>query len=234
MTDLTLPPLMTGLEVSAPDDPFDVAGVKATLGCDAGLVVYRLDADRVSAALVFAPEVRLAEAMAMLPACGVGFQNALGALAPPEVAVHLDWAGAIRVNGARCGRMRVMASTGDPTALPDWLVVGFELALLPQGDEPGLTPDETALYSEGCADVAAPLLVEAWARHTFNWIARWESDGAQPLHDEWRGLVDEMGTEVEQNGLKGTFMGADAQFGMLLRDDETTHLIPLTTLLEAA
>ena len=43
-----------------------------------------------------------------------------------------------------------------------------------------------------------------------------------------------MGEVITQNGLTGTFLGTDEGFGMLLRDDETTHLIPLTTLLEDA
>ncbi len=232
MSDLVFPPMMSGLEVSGTDDPFAVACVKATMGCDAGLVVYRIDADKMSAALVFAPEVPLPDAMAMLPTCGVGFQNALGALAPPEVAVHLEWNGTIRVNGARCGRMKAMASSDDPLTTPDWLVVGFELALLPEGDNPGLTPEDTALFSEGCADVSPPQLLEAWARHSFNWIARWEDEGTKPVHAEWRGLAHGIGEDVTQNEQSGTFLGVDEQFGMLLRDAETTHLIPLTTLLE--
>jgi hypothetical protein len=41
-----------------------------------------------------------------------------------------------------------------------------------------------------------------------------------------------MGEEVTQNGLTGTFQGVDDRFGMLLRVEDTTHLIPLTALLE--
>ena len=114
MTEVTFPPLMSGHAVSGDQDPFETACIKAVQGCDAGLVVYNLGADLLRAALVFAPEVALRDAVAMLPTCGVGFQNALGALAPPEVAVHLEWDGGIRVNGARCGQLRAMASTNDP------------------------------------------------------------------------------------------------------------------------
>ena len=229
----TFPPLMAGEEVGPGQDPFEIACLRATQGCDAGLVPYRMDGTSLEAALVFAPEVPLSRALAMLPLCGVGFQNALGALAPPEVAVHLEWNGSIRVNGARCGRLRVMASDDDPAAIPDWLVIGLSVPLLPTEAEGGLTPEDTALYAEGCADVAAPRLLEAWARHTLNWIGRWESEGTKPLHSEWRGLAHGMGEETAQNGLKGTFLGLDEDFGMLLRDTDKTHLIPLTTLLEA-
>lgn len=238
MSDLTLateplrfPPLMSGEEVGP--DVLPEAQMRALKGVEAGRVCYHLGADAVSAALIFAPEVPLGEAMAMLPLCAVGFQNALGALAPPEVAVHLEWAGGIRVNGARCGRFEVAAATHDPAAVPDWLVVGFTLPLWPESDRPGDTPDETALYAEGCAEVSAPRLVEAWARHTMAWIARWEDEGRAPLHAEWRGLAHGMGEDAAEGGHAGVFLGVDEHFGMLLRDGATTHLIPLTTLLEA-
>ena len=234
MTDpLVFPPMMSGHAVSGVSDAFATAQAKAAMGCDAGLIVYNLGANSLSAALVFAPEVSLSRAMSMLPTCEVGFQNALGALAPPEVAVHLEWGGGIRVNGARCGTFRVAASDPNVDEVPDWLVVGFTLPLWPESDRPGDTPDATALYAEGCVDVEAPRLLEAWARHTLNWINRWEQDGPRSLHEEWRGLAYAMGEEVSQNGLTGTFMGVDENFGMLLRDDEgTTHLIPLSSLLE--
>ena len=109
---LTFPPLMSG-EATA-SDAIGHAARRATLGCDAGLVAYSLGASRVEAALVFAPEVPLSRAMAMLPLCGVGFQNALGALAPPEVAVHLEWDGGLRINGAACGTMSGLSNTHDP------------------------------------------------------------------------------------------------------------------------
>jgi len=114
MSELSFPPLFSGLAVEGQIDPFDKACVEATRGCDAGLVVYNLGSNTMRAALVFAPDVILADAMAMLPLCGVGFQNALGALAPPEVAVHLDWDGGIKINGAACGRLRVAAAHAEP------------------------------------------------------------------------------------------------------------------------
>jgi biotin-(acetyl-CoA carboxylase) ligase len=147
--------------------------------------------------------------------------------------VHLDWTGGINVNGARCGAFRATASDTDPEGVPDWLVVGFTLPLVPASEDTGLTADDTALFAEGCADVSPHHLLEAWARHTLNWLNRWEGDGGAPLHSEWRGLVRGIGEEVQHHTLKGTFLGIDDEFGMLLRDEETTHLIPLTTVLEA-
>lgn len=232
MTEPVFPPLLTGHPVRRGEDPLDRARAMAALGCDAGTVVYNIQADRLRVAIVFAPEVALGDAMAMVPLCGVGFQNALGALAPPEVAVHLGWDGQIWVNGARCGRLRVAASTADGVAVPDWLVVAWDLALLRTGDAPGDTPDVTALYDEGCADVAPVGLVESWSRHTLTWLNRWQDEGNAPLHAEWMGLLRGVGEQATRDGMSGVFLGTDERFGMLLRTSAGTQLLPLTTLLE--
>ena len=125
-----------------------------------------------------------------------------------------------------------MSATTTSDEVPDWLAVGWTLPLLPTEVETGKNPDQTALFVEGCADVEPPVLIEAWARHTLNWIARWEEEGVRPLAAEWRGLAHGIGEEVACGKLTGTFLGIDETFGMLLRDETTTHLIPLTTLLE--
>ena len=195
-------------------------------------MVHDLGANTLRAALVFAPDVQLADAMAILPLCGVGFQNALGALGPPEVAVHLEWSGGLRINGATCGTLRVAASSADPTAEPDWMVIGLELPLWPANDAPGDTPDQTALYSEGCADVNAMELLESWVKHTLVGINTWTEDGVKSLHKDWRGLSYGIGEDISINKFSGTFLGVDEQFGMLIRAGKTTHLVPLTYLLE--
>lgn len=215
------PPLMQG--EAARQDAFAQACKRAAAGCDAGLVTYRIRANDLQAALVFAPEVSLARAMAMHPLCGVGLQNALGALAPPEVAVHLDWNGTLRLNGGICGRLRAAAARTED--IPDWLVIGFELSRLPATDNPGDMPEETSLHAEGCGDLSPPELIGAWARHCLHWINDWETDGPRALHAEWRGLLYDPDAE-------GT-IGVDEDFGLLQQGDGGLQVTPLTTLLEA-
>jgi biotin-(acetyl-CoA carboxylase) ligase len=233
LTEPVFPPLFAAMAVQGAVDPFEKARMQAVMGCDAGLVVHNVQADRLRAAVVLAPEVPLAQAVSMLPLAGVGFQNALGALAPPEVAVHVEWSGAIRLNGALCGGLRIAASADDPAAEPDWLVLGLDLPLMDVADDPGATPDQTTLYGEGCMDVHPIRLLEAWIRHMLVWINSWSDEGARALHDEWRGIAHGIGDPVTHGDLSGTFLGVDEDFGMLLRDSDTTHLIPLVTLLEA-
>jgi len=229
----TFPPLFTGEAVSGSTDPFAKACTQAIIGVDAGLLVHSITPDFIKAAIVFAPESSLEEAMVAMIACGVGFQNAVGALAPPEVGVHLGWQGEIFVNGGRAGRLRVAASDNDPSKEPDWLVVGLEVDLLPQGDgETGDRPNDTCLMMEGCGDISPIRLLESWSRHTLVWLNDVENDGPRALHEQWRGLAKGMGDEVEVASMSGTFMGIDAQFGMLLKTDHETKLLPLSSILE--
>lgn len=228
------PPLFQGRAVAPGADPVLKACAEASLGCDAGLLVWSLSHDALRAALVLAPEEPLSRAMAAWPACGLGLRDALGALAPPEVAVEFDWDGPIRVNGARCGRIRAVAPAGDPAAEPDWLVVGFDLPLLPpREDAPGETPDQTGLFAEGCADLDPAGLLEAWARHALHALSRLEGDGRAGLHRDWRGLLPAMGETVRLPEGEGMFLGLDEDFGMLLRPEGgETAAIPLTARLE--
>jgi biotin-(acetyl-CoA carboxylase) ligase len=226
------PPLLSGLAAAPGEDPFASACAEAAKGCDAGLIVYALGPSALRAALVFAPEVPLTNAAVMLPLCAVGLQNALGALAPPEVGMHLDWNGGLRLNGATCGQMRAAASDATPDDIPDWLVVGFDLTILPESDTPGDTPDRTSLYGEGCADVDTVTLLEAWARHTLLGINRWSDDGPAALHREWSGLAWHTDKDLQHGDVTGRYLGIDENFGLLLKVGDAPHLFPLTDLLE--
>lgn len=230
MTELSLPPLFQSMAAQG-EPPFALACRLAREGCDAGLVTYELRPDILRAAIVFAPEVPLREAVIMLPICGVGFQNALGALAPPEVGVHLEWNGNIRVNGGIAGSLKMAAHPDNPENEPDWLVIGLELALWPAQEDTGLTPDVTALFAEGCADVEAPALLEAWTRHSLVWINRWMHDGARPIHAEWNGLAHGLKEPTTFGDDSGEFIGVDENFGMILQSKGGTTIIPLTNLL---
>jgi len=233
----SFPPLLSGL-ATGPANPFSVACAEAARGTDSGLLTWSLSDERLRAALVLAPEEPLSSAMAAFCACAVGLQNALGVLAAPETAVQLDWSGGVRVNQAHCGGLHVAASTRDPAVEPDWLVIGLELTLrLPDALEPGQTPDWTALNQEGCGEIDPMDLLEAWSRHSLLWInGLGDARGRANLYREWKGLVFDLGKEItlpiEGQRLAGTFLGVDENFGMVLKTETRTRLIPLTHLLE--
>lgn len=225
----SVPPLFTAR--AALGDPMTEARQEAQAGCDSGLVLWADDHMRLSAAIIFAPEVPLLQAALMLPLCGIGLQNALGALAPPEVAVHLGWAGQVYVNGGQCGTLSIAAPSGTAQAIPDWLIIGLTLDFLPPSDDTGSQPDCTALYAEGCGDLDPIHVLEAWIRHSLVWLNRWAEDGPAPLIKEWTGLAHNLNQPVTIGDKTGTFLGVDQDFAMLMKEPRQTRLIPLTDLL---
>ncbi len=229
--ELDFPPLLKGVSVGRAD-PFAAAQAAVEHEVEPGLIHYCETEDALRAAVTLAPEEPLERAIGAVLAVALGLSDALGALAPPEVAVQFDWPDRVRVNGGLCGRVRAAASTHDPASEPDWLVIGIELALrLPDGVEPGANSEQTALHAEGCGDITAPMLLEAWARHMLLWIHHYLHDGLAPLHDPFRGKCTHLGADVTYPE-PGHFVGLDETGGMLLRKDSQTRAIPLTTLLE--
>jgi BirA family biotin operon repressor/biotin-[acetyl-CoA-carboxylase] ligase len=237
----TFPPLLKGEIVPKGADPFAKGCAAAIAGVDAGTVFWSADTEMMDAALVLAPEEPLRDAMAMVLAVANGLGDAIGALGPPETAVTWDWPDTLRINRAYAGRFRAEASTRDPYAVPDWLVIGASVQIEGHppgaGVEPGDRPDLTTLVEEGCLGLDRTKLVESWSRHTLSWINRWSEDGFRPLHDAWVGRVEHRGEEVrkilrapENSGL---FLGLDEHGGMILQPEGApTRIIPLTDMLD--
>ncbi len=228
---IEFPPLLTGLAVAG--DPF-VAACEAAPEAEPGSVFYGPDEETMRAAVLLAPEVPLGEAVSVSFAVALGLNDAIGALAPPEVAFHFEWPGGFRVNCASCGGLTARASTDDPRAEPDWLVVGVELPVMGSlVEEPGATPDRTSLHAEGCGEITVPDLIETWARHMMNWLHIYLTDGFAPLHEDWRARAYRLGETIEAPAL-GTFVGLDEHGGLILQETGGARILPLTMLLERA
>jgi BirA family transcriptional regulator, biotin operon repressor / biotin---[acetyl-CoA-carboxylase] ligase len=228
------PPLFDGRAVAS--DAFEAAVSAASRGCDAGLLLYRPSPQAIDAALVLAPDVPLADAAAMLLVAGNGFADAFGALAPPEFALHLDWPGGFRVEGGRCGGLRAATTPCENDEIPGWLVIGIAVPIRREtAGEPGESPDETDLTSEGTG-LAPDDLLSAWARHTLAGIARWEDQGIAPVHRDWTGRAWGLGqprTVAAATGTRsGVFQGLDERGGILLKSEAGTALVPLTEVIE--
>lgn len=231
----SFPPLLRGEATDA--EPLERAVGHACDGIDPGLIVHRIRPDHLSAALVLTPESPLHDAMAVVLAAACGFADSFGALAPSEVAAQFDWPSGFRINGGQCGGLRAAASTRDPGAEPDWLVIAIDIPFFAQAaDEPGARPDRTTLWDEGCGDIEPVRLLESWSRHTLVHIHNLVEDGVRQLHSDWSGRAYSIGKQMEftlaGTTYSGQFMGLDEYGGMVLKDAETTRILPLTLMLE--
>ncbi|QDL92442.1 hypothetical protein FDP22_12020 [Paroceanicella profunda] len=235
------PPLLRASAVPAGADPLARAVAAAVAGVEAGTVFWSGAEEALEAAVVFAPECPLREAMAMVPAVATGLAEALGALAPPEVGMTFSWPDGILVNGALCGVLRAEASTRAPETVPDWLVVAVTLQISPLSDQPGRTPGITALAEEGCGDIGRRALLEALGRHMLVWVHDWLEDGPRGLSAAWWGRMEGRATSAAHPvsrlrhagaAVEGRVLGLDESFGLVLGTQAGSLALPLAAMLD--
>lgn len=225
----SLPPLFRAEEVSG--DPFAKAVSLASRDADPGLLTWVRREDRLEAAVILAPEQVLEVAIGVLLVGAVAIGDAIASLAPPEVAIHYDWPGVIRVNGGLCGRLRIASASPAPDAVPDWMVLGVKLDFhLPEGMQGGEEPEHTYLHAEGCGDIHPLPLLEGWSRHLLVWINRFLDDGLAPVHAAWMARAWKVGSPLADGS--GMFLGLDEHGGLLAKTADGTVLHKLTETLE--
>lgn len=237
-----LPPVLTARTTPVGSDPHLTAICEATAArSGAGDVWWSVKPATMAFSIVLEPDVARARCYEMLPLVMVAFADALGTLAPPEVAVQYRWPATILVNGAKAGRARFALDPNDgPDGLPGWVAVGLEAALAPSADdpEPGHEPDRTTLAEEGCGTFGGQELIEVTARHLLAWLDAWEQDGFAPVHRHWTfGWADRAcALDVPgRSGIRqGCAVGIDEHGGLLLKTEAATIGIGLEEALATA
>ena len=224
----TFPPLLTGLRVDPPRDPFTEACRRARSGTlETGTVTWRCERQWARFAIALAPEVPLERAAGMVLLAAVACGDSLGALAPPQVAVTFDWPGAVRVNGGHVGAISAaIPERARAGAVPDWLVLSWALRLAhdPGEGEPGEHPDITALAEEGCAELQCGHLIGSICRHFLTWLNVWEDEGFRPVSDAWLFRAthppgEAIGLDHGGRRLEGRVIGLDELGNLLLRPE---------------
>jgi len=218
----SLPPLMSGHPVAASQEAFAaaLAAVKAK-AAGAGDLFWSEAVNRLDLALVLEPEVPAMRALQVHMAVMVALGDALGALGPPEMAVHYRWPSTVLINGAGAGRVRTaLSGMADGKEVPAYMVTSAVLNIHPAvAGEPGHAPDTTSLWDEGCSDIDRTRLIESLARHILTWIDTWETDGFAPVHEMWCGRAE--AADAEAPG-KDDFLGLDEDGNLLVREKDTT------------
>jgi BirA family biotin operon repressor/biotin-[acetyl-CoA-carboxylase] ligase len=217
-----MPPLFQPLAVTPDVDPFERAQQAAAEGAEAGTVLWSIGQDACQAAVVLAPEHSLEASLPIVLVAMLGLGDALGALLPPVVSVTYSWPDRIEVNGGAVGGVRmVSAPTEAAGEIPDWLVVGYGLAVRARaGDaEPAQQPGRTTLADEGC-EIACMDLLEAFARHFLAWINRWQGDGVGPVRQAWLSRATGLSQSIEigqgEHRKQGIFTGLTESGSMRL------------------
>lgn len=226
LPDPTFPPLLSGIPVKGRPGPFAQARSKAAAGvAGAGDFYWGRNTATMECAVVLEPEVSAAKALNMLFAAMVGFGDAVGAIAPPEVGVFYRWPATLAINGGRIGAMHAaLPEAAGADDVPDWLVIGADMAIMSDANasEPGLYAERTTLHDEGCNEITRTSLIESFARHFLVWIHTWGEDGFRPIHDAWlqraEGLHQSITLDHAGTSYAGEFVGLDEDGNLLLKD----------------
>jgi biotin-(acetyl-CoA carboxylase) ligase len=118
------------------------------------------------------------------------------------------------------------------------MVAGVEMAMLgaPDRPEPGLAPEQTTLWDEGCADIDPVSLVESIARHFLAWLNIWQDDGFKAVHEAWLARCEERGGELalDHAGKRhhGRFLGLDEDGNLLLQTGQGTTTLDFAVAVE--
>ncbi len=233
-TQLSLPPLLQARPLLAPDADALAAAVAACRGGgdEVGAVFAAASESRLSMAVVLGPEVAPRRCWEMLFLAAVAFGDSVGAIAPPELAVHFRWPDQIVINGAQAGRVRLaMSKELDADGAPLWLALGLDVAVRPEpdGPEPGVYLDRTTLFNEGAVDESVQDWAEAFTRHLLVWIHTWEESGFRRVHTNWWGRHDpksERFSWQEEGGeMSGKPIGLDEHGSLLIQVGGETRLL---------
>jgi BirA family biotin operon repressor/biotin-[acetyl-CoA-carboxylase] ligase len=228
------PPLYRPFAVTPELDPFERCINVARDGAEAGTLLWSIGQEACECAVVLAPEQSLEASLPVVLVALLALGDALGSLVPPLVAVTYGWPDRLEVNGGVVGGVRLAsAPTEASDAPPEWLVIGFGVALRgPWGEgEPGDDVHRTTLADEGCAEVETVDLLEAFARHFLAWINRWQEDGVGQVVQAWMSRATGLGKpiQIEVGGHKrqGTFAGIAESGAMRLVKEGVTQTISL-------
>jgi biotin-(acetyl-CoA carboxylase) ligase len=229
------PPLYRPFAVTLEIDPFERCLSVAAEGVEAGTLLWSIGQEACECAIALAPEQSREASLPVALVTMLGLGDALGSLVPPVVAVTFGWPDRIEVNGGVVGGVRLaIAPTPTPSAVPQWMVVGFGVAVRgPWADdgEPGDDLYRTTLAEEGCGDIQTVDLLEAFGRHFLAWINRWQEDGVGPVRQAWMARATGLGKPIVIDALgqkrSGTFSGLTDSGAIRLVKDGATQTISL-------
>lgn len=230
----TFPPLLKGHRITADKSPVKRAKsmvAKGELG--AGDLVWVDDKNNLKFCIVLEPEVSRARCSQMLFLMMVAFGDAIGALAPPEMAVTYKWPNDIQLNDATIGFCDLELSEAETDGVPEWMIISLAVTIKPENImyDPGDEAWRTSLWEEGCGDITRTELLESTSRHFLNWVHGWSEDGFKSIHDQWAGRICEKAKMVE--GLsEQEFIGIDEIGNALIKKDNNTSVLDVVKTLK--
>ena len=151
------------------------------LDADPGSVFWAGAHGRCRAAFVFAPDRPLGDARPILDLGALALFDALAVLAAPQTPLHIVAPDGLAVDGGLVASLRAAIAPAAPGMVPDWAVLGLDVAVAGGGASPGDTPGQTSLQEEGFGDATPADVLTHTCRHLLGWLDVWREDGAAAL-----------------------------------------------------
>jgi len=217
----TFPPLLKGHRVAAGKSPVKRAKAMVAKGeLGAGDLLWTEDTNNLLFCIILEPEVSRARCNEMLFLMMVAFGDAIGALAPPEMAITYRWPNDIQLNDASIGNCTLEFSEGDVEGVPEWMIISLRVAIKPKDimHDPGNEAWRTTMWEEGCGDITRTELLESTARHFINWMHSWNEEGFKTIHDQWSGRACEK-AKILDGLIDDEFIGLDENGNALIKSD---------------
>ena len=206
-----LPPILTPIPVVNGIDVFAKA-IAVAGKSETGTVLYSENPEYVEVAIILSPEIPKIKCNQMLYIMMVASGDAIGALAPPEVAVTYAFPGFIFLNRGEAGLVKVeIAPSNDDQSVPDWMVVGLKLRLNNniEINENEINADVTSLADEGGGYVSRTRAIESLSRHFLAWVSQWEDEGFKPVTEVWNKRREETKVVTLKSGQEVSWVGLD-------------------------
>jgi BirA family biotin operon repressor/biotin-[acetyl-CoA-carboxylase] ligase len=186
---------------------------------------------RLSLALLLDPDGDWEQSAPVALVAIVALGDAIGALAPPTVAVSNSWPDRLEAKGGLVAGV-ALDGVGQDAAAPSRLILRLEAVVVPPGGpEPGHRPDLTSLAEEGCEEITPVGLLESFARHFLSWLHRWQEDGFAPVRASWRARGPRIGTpvrvELREAKVAGGFRDLGPGGELVLEAEGSERRIPL-------
>ena len=206
-----LPPILTPIPVVNGIDVF-VKAIAVAGKSETGTLLYSENPEYVEVAIILSPEIPKIKCNQMLYIMMVASGDAIGALAPPEVAVTYAFPGFIFLNRGEAGLVKVeIAPSNDDQSIPDWMVVGLKLRLNNniEINENEINADVTSLADEGGGYVSRTRAIESLSRHFLAWVSQWEDEGFKPVTEVWNKRREETKVVTLKSGQEVSWVGLD-------------------------
>ena len=206
-----LPPILTPIPVVNGIDVFAKA-IAVAGKSETGTVLYSENPEYVEVAIILSPEIPKIKCNQMLYIMMVASGDAIGALAPPEVAVTYAFPGFIFLNRGEAGLVKVeIAPSNDDQSIPDCMVVGLKLRLNNniEINENEINADVTSLADEGGGYVSRTRAIESLSRHFLAWVSQWEDEGFKPVTEVWNKRREETKVVTLKSGQEVSWVGLD-------------------------